>query len=211
MIEAVAEIFISYRRDAAKGRDFTARIYDRLQERFGKGKIFFDSESIVPGKLFDARIRAALEACRIFIPAIGKHWLQVKDGSELTEDYVQIEVSTALERHKDVIPLLLDGARIPSLSQLPESMARLRDYQWLEVRYIGFEYDVSRLIEHLEKDYRVSSPAKQVLLYFAAGLAVAVGLILIVSAGWSPHPAGLIAGGALAAVLGVAWWVVKRK
>jgi hypothetical protein len=61
-------------------------------------------------------------------------------------DFVRIEIAAALQRDIPVIPILLDGARMPRTSQLPDDLKELASRNGLDVRHASFHDDVEKLI-----------------------------------------------------------------
>ena len=67
----------------------------------------------------------------MLLAVIGPNWSDVRDehGNRRLDDpndFVRIEIAAALQRDIPVIPILLDGARIPKAGQLPETSRSLR-------------------------------------------------------------------------------------
>lgn len=65
------------------------------------------------------------------------------------DDFVRLEIEAALTRKVRVIPILVDGARMPRAEELPDSLARLVRRQSLELSPSRFEFDTSRLLKVL--------------------------------------------------------------
>jgi hypothetical protein len=144
-------IFISYRR--ADSADVTGRIYDRLREHFGKSAIFKDVDSIPPGVDFREHLEKAVGKCRIFLVVIGDRWLEAKDAKRRNrlqdpDDFVRIEIESALKRTIPIIPLLVRGASIPAEAKLPPSLRKLVYRNGISIRSDpDFHGDMDRLIE----------------------------------------------------------------
>ena len=119
-------IFISYRRQETA---FPAGwLYDRLRDRFGPDQVFKDVDNIDPGDEFVERITSAVEPCDVLLALIGDQWLTItnKKGQRRLddpEDYVRVAVETALTQNIQVIPILVDEARMPEVDELPPSLA----------------------------------------------------------------------------------------
>ena len=68
----------------------------------------------------------------ILLALIGRNWLsQGADASPRIndpKDYVRLEISAALSRNVRVLPVLIDGARMPSELELPESLRKLENH-----------------------------------------------------------------------------------
>ena len=58
-------IFISYRREESSYA--AGRLYDRLTDRFGTGRVFIDVDTIEPGVDFAQAIICAIEACEVLL------------------------------------------------------------------------------------------------------------------------------------------------
>lgn len=141
-------VFISYRRDEASA--YAGRLYDRLAARFGKEKVFFDAEDIGWGEDFVDIITAAAESCAVMIALISRGWARGAGGREGTDDYVRLEVATALGRKIRVIPILIQGASMPAPKELSEDLAPLARRNALALSDTRWERDVEDLIKSLE-------------------------------------------------------------
>ena len=142
------QIFISYRRDDSAG--YTRAIYDRLVQHFSKDRVFMDVDAIEPGLPFDEAIKHALDKCEVLLVVIGRHWLDTRDGLgpriNDPQDFVRLEIAAALSRNIRVIPVLLDGARMPGEDELPEALGALARRNALEIRNSRFDVDTGTLI-----------------------------------------------------------------
>jgi hypothetical protein len=130
-------IFISYRRDDSAG--YAGRLYDRLGQHFGSENIFIDIDTIEPGVDFVEVIAEAVSSCDLLIALIGQQWLTVTNAQgrrrlDDPEDFVRLEIQTALERNIRVIPALIRGATTPTSPELPEALTRLARLNWLIFR-----------------------------------------------------------------------------
>ena len=148
------QIFLCYRRDDTAG--YAGRLYDRLAARFGADRVFMDIDGIDLGTDFVEEIEKAVGSCKIQIVLIGKRWLTLTDNQgnrrlDDPEDYVRLEIESALKRKIRVIPALVAGAEMPGLESLPESLKPLRRRQGIEISHAGFDGDVAQLIKRLER------------------------------------------------------------
>jgi hypothetical protein len=66
-------------------------------------------------------------------------------------DYVRLEIASALAGNVRVIPLLVEGASMPREHELPDDLKPLARRQALEVSETRWEFDVGRLIDTLEE------------------------------------------------------------
>lgn len=146
-------IFISYRRDDSAGH--AGRIYDRLEEYYGPDRVFRDMEDIVAGDDFVDTIRTTIDVYEVMLVVIGPTWLNITDANgrrrlEDPEDFVRLEVAAALQRTGvRVIPVLVNGARMPHAEELPPPLAPLAWRHAHEVLDTRFVADVDHLIKTL--------------------------------------------------------------
>ncbi len=108
-------VFVSYEH---RDRELVRPIVQLL--RTGHPHVFFDQDSLAPGKLWRSQIDQAITAARLLIVAWCRH------ANESTE--VRREWELAIQLEKDVMPLLLDAT--------PVSVA-LAAYEHLDFRAIG--------------------------------------------------------------------------
>jgi hypothetical protein len=150
----VPAIFLSYRRgDTAP---VTARLADDLAGRFGRDQLFLDVETLAPGEDFARGLEHALRAAAVVLIVIGPDWLDVRlpDGTRRLDDpadFVRREVEAALASGVPVIPLLVDGARMPARTALPAALVPLADRQACELRASRWPADAERLLRLLEE------------------------------------------------------------
>lgn len=146
-------IFISYRR--ADSRSYTERIADVLTGEFGTSSIFQDVDDIPAGEDFRRVLREAVQSCDAVLVVIGREWLTVTDGAgqrrlDDPDDFVRIEVESALTQDKLIVPLLVDNASPLDANALPQSMRELAYRNVAPIRYNpDFSGDMGRLIRRL--------------------------------------------------------------
>jgi tetratricopeptide (TPR) repeat protein len=151
---AAGRIFISYRREETAYA--AGWLFDRLADRFGRGQIFKDVDSIQLGDDFVAVITTAVDSCDVLLALIGDQWLTISDEQGRPRlanpnDFVRLEIEAALTRNVRVIPILVEEARMPDADELPPSLAKLARRQALELSPARFEFDTSRLLNVLER------------------------------------------------------------
>ncbi len=146
-------IFISYRRSDSP--DATGRIYDRLVAEFGKAQVFKDVDSIPLGRDFRGHLNDIVGHCGVMLAIVGPRWTEARTPAgqrrlEDAEDFVRIELETALARDIPVVPVLVGHAQLPVASELPGSLASLVFRQSIEVRPDpDFHNDATRLVTAL--------------------------------------------------------------
>ena len=149
-----SRIFVSYRReDAAYPAGW---LFDRLVDHFGEGRVFRDVDSIELGDDFVERIMSAVGSCAVLLTVIGARWLTVtgKAGQRRLddpEDFVRLEIEAAFAHGVRVIPVLVDGAQMPQVTELPASLGNLAHKQALELSSNRFRLDTAHLLEELDR------------------------------------------------------------
>ena len=120
-----------------------------------------DVDALEPGVDFVKAIEKSVSFCDVLIAVIGKHWLTSSDEEgqhrlDNPEDYVRIEIATALKRDVRVIPVLVDGASIPKPRDLPDDLKSFVRRTAIEVRHTRFKDDCERLIVAIERAFEAA-------------------------------------------------------
>ena len=144
-------IFVSYRRDDCAGH--AGRLADRLVEHFGRDRIFVDVDSILAGEDFVTVIENAVGSCEILLAVMGRNWLSAGGTGRLDNpnDFVRLEIATALRRDIRVIPVLVQRATMPKAQDLPEDLIKLLRRNAIELSDHRWANDVDELINVMEK------------------------------------------------------------
>ena len=184
-MENSGKIFISYRRSDTEG--YAGRIFDRLKSHFGRNKIFMDVDTIQPGENFIEAIEDAVSSCEVLIALIGDEWLKITDeyGNfrlNTPNDFVKVEITTALKRGIRVIPVLLAGVSMPKARELPNELVSLTERNALEIRHGSFDADVDKLLVAIEKVFtRIAQEDKSTFQKFPLWAWFGIpGLIIII-------------------------------
>jgi uracil-DNA glycosylase family 4 len=146
-------IFINYRRQDSEG--YVGRLYDHLVQHFGSECVFMDVDSIQPGADFLKTLEEAVAACDVFIAVIGPQWLTITDESgsrrlDLWNDFVRIEIASALKQDKLIIPILVGQAQMPPPSALPEEIAALSRRNAIILSHQRFGHDIEKLVSAIK-------------------------------------------------------------
>jgi formylglycine-generating enzyme len=151
------KIFISYRRADLGGHAaaLVGRIFDRLAKHYGAANVFMDVDTIPPGMRFDQYIGDAVDKADVLLAVVGPQWVELMQArTEGGADYVRVEIEAALERAMPVVPLLIGGAGIPQVRELPETLSSLVLHNaYLVDSGRDFNAHVSRLIADLDRNY----------------------------------------------------------
>lgn len=148
----MSRIFINYRRQDTEG--YVGRIYDHLLRHFERDDIFMDVDAIHPGADFVKVLEDAIAQCDVLLAVIGPQWVNAVDENgerrlDQWNDFVRIEIATALEQNKLVIPVLVGRARMPSPKEIPEALAGLTRRHAVELSHQRFALDIDKLAESI--------------------------------------------------------------
>lgn len=157
------KVFICYRRK--DGAAFAGRVHDRLERDLGGDLLFMDVDAIPLGKNFVRVLEDEVGKCDVLLAVIGANWLDVRDedGTRCLDnqnDFVRVEIATALQRDIPVVPILIDGARLPRAQELPEGLQELPQRNALDVRHGSFHADMDKLIRWLKEEFNQEGLAK---------------------------------------------------
>lgn len=156
------DIFISYRRDG--GAETAKHLHDTLTR---KGyRVFYDIESLRSGP-FNEALYDEIDAATDFLLVLPPHGM---DRCADEGDWVRLEIERALEKEKNIIPIMLRGFEFPS--NLPESLSSIPLMNGLQANTDYFDAFINRLTtQFLKTPKPFPKPLKWVLI---AVLAVAI-------------------------------------
>jgi hypothetical protein len=144
------KIFINYRR----GDDPQAagRLFDRLQDIFEPQQLFLDVDNIAPGLDF----MRVLDERDVVLAVIGKGWIDARDAAgtrrlDDPDDFVRIEITSALNQGKRVIPVLIGDTPMPHPEELPEALRPLARRNAVRLTHERFRADTQGLVKALEQ------------------------------------------------------------
>ena len=122
-----------------------------------------DVAAIEPGRDFRKAIDQSVATCSVLLAVIGKEWLDSRDSMggrrlEDTNDFVRIELASALRRDIPVVPVLVRGATMPRAEQLPDDLKELAYRNAVELTHARWKSDVQVLIRSLGPCLEVPRP-----------------------------------------------------
>ena len=196
----MSNVFVSYRRQDSS--DITGRISDYLKAKHGAYSLFKDVDSIPAGEDFREILRDAVNQCDVVLAVIGKEWISAMDANgrrrvDDPNDYVRVEILTALERKIPVIPVLVENVAMPPAEELPEPLRPLVFRNAVPVRPDpDFHNDADRLSREVGRILKKRGRTKRAnLLTSPAGIAGVVTscalLIGLLAWHWWPGPVTL--------------------
>src|SRR5215469_3745395 len=154
-------IFISYRRDDSEGE--AGRLFDDLVRTFGEDSVFMDVSDINPGVDFRKAIDENVASCGVLLAMIGPQWCSIRNsagGRRLDDpnDFVRLEIASALARNIAVIPVLVHDAKMPRPEELPDNLKDLAFRNSVEITHARWNSDVQLLTEALTRYVAPSAP-----------------------------------------------------
>jgi len=134
----VTRVYLSYRR--GDSQRIAEQLTERLAEHFEVVAAAVEPESGV------------LQA-DVVVAVIDARWTDVmgQPRSDSSSDRASAEIGAALRSGVLVIPVLIDGARMPTRTELPESLAELAGKRAVIVGTDSFTSDSSQLISSIER------------------------------------------------------------
>lgn len=117
------QIFISYRREGGDG--LARSIYERLDK--DGYKCFFDNETLGSGR-FDTALYKQIDECTDFLLILPPSGL---DRCQNADDWVRLEIERAVEKKKNIIPIMMPDFEFPPEENLPKSMKEIPKLQSL--------------------------------------------------------------------------------
>lgn len=164
------DIFISYRRSSY---DIANLIATRLK---AEGySVFFDMEALRAGK-FNEQLYDVIDNCTDFVSVLPPEAL---DRCVNEDDWVRLEICRAIEKKKNIVPVMLNGFTWPS--PMPKGMEELRNYQALTANSIEY-FDMA--MERLQTRYLLSKRHLPVRKIMKVASIVVTALLAVVGILW---------------------------
>jgi TIR domain len=137
------KVFVSYRRDDVP--DFARSVSDRLKTVKGISSVFFDVQSLAPGQQFPKILIDEISQAEVVVVIIGDKWTG-RERIQSDEDFVHIEIASALRLEKRIIPVLAPNSIFPKEGELPSPLKPLAGYNALVVSHVSFDRDLELLV-----------------------------------------------------------------
>lgn len=179
----MATIFINYRRQDSRGTTFALR--EKLLKYFDDKEVFMDIEGLDAGEDFVDGLAKTVSLADVMIVMIGRDWLNIRDseGNQRLfkdDDFVRIEIASAISQGKKILPVLLEGTQMPDAADLPDDMKDLARRNAVDLRLNRIEDDARVIAEALRKLVPSKSISQRQMIMTAtaaAGVALVVGTL----------------------------------
>ena len=141
-------------------------LFDDLTLNFSEESVFMDVAAIEPGRDSKA-MDQSIANCSVLLAIVGLEWLEAKDASggdrclDDPNDFVRIELASALRRDIPVIPVLVRGARMPHVDRLPDDLKDLAYRNAVELTHARWKSDVQVLLRALRPFMEAPSGAER--------------------------------------------------
>ena len=146
------DIFISYKR---KSLPTANNLYYRLTTR--GFSTFFDLEEMGRDN-FNTQLLNYIENAKDVFVILEEGSLDACKEVDWEKDWFCHEIAFALEKRKNIIPILIDGYQMPSEDFFPE---RLKELRLKNAPVFNFSYFEAYLDKLIEKEYLISKPNLQ--------------------------------------------------
>jgi hypothetical protein len=151
--DLTTRVFLSYRREDSSMA--VQHLRESLGRLIGEDKIFRDVDSIPIGENFETVIGEAIRCASACLVVIGPNWLTATQGGRQRlfdqQDFVRIEVEQALKAAIEVIPVLVDGARMPNATELPAAIRKLAKLNALIIPWQSGIAKLGQRIDQIER------------------------------------------------------------
>jgi hypothetical protein len=151
----LSEIFINYRDDDDR---FAALLADdRLRAVFGHANVYRDGRRPAGAEPFPPELWRRVSASRVVLPFIGKQWLTLRGGSggrriDEPRDFVRSGLEAALAVGKPMVPVLLNGAAMPSAADLPPTLRGLAGHRGVRLGARTSGADLADLVQRVAEN-----------------------------------------------------------
>lgn len=182
-------------------------LFNQLAATLGRDAVFMDVANLDLGRDFREALHERLAACDLMLAIVGRGWVEGKGASgrrrlDDPNDYVRLEIAAALKRNIPVLPVLVQGVRMPSAEELPEDLGEFAFRNAFELSHNRWDSDVREMLKRLglgsaaearrfEASAEVAAPAPKALV--GAGLALlaqrrsrlVAGLLVVAAVAWA--------------------------
>ncbi|MGV7224095.1 MAG: WD40 repeat domain-containing protein [Nitrospinales bacterium] len=144
-------IFINYRADEL---GYARLLYQRMGDSFGIENVFMGAGENKPSG-DEIVFREKIELCDTMLVLIGPKWHSTRNTEYRSEFFQEFETSlqeikTALKQPRiTVIPILLDGSKMPEPQYLPPDLVELASRQAFPLTSDAWEREIPQLIESI--------------------------------------------------------------
>jgi hypothetical protein len=147
-------VFISYRRPITGVENhFAVRVQQAFVKKLGKRNVFYDKISLQPGVIWGKEIEKEVRATDFLVVVIDVDWIARQDELTKEDDWVRLEIETALQADKTIVSMLQDSINVPDALHkiIGELLARNAFPISSDIR--KFDTETNALIDNLRRQY----------------------------------------------------------
>ena len=132
-------------------------LYFQLEQKFTGERIFMDVEGdIRPGKDFVRIINQQVAECDVMLVMVGRGWLSAASDEgqrrlDNPEDFIRLEIESAIQLDKLVIPVLINKTDMPRASELPTTLKPFARFQAVRLTQERVRADMSGIANHISQ------------------------------------------------------------
>ncbi len=131
-------VYLSYSRSEAG--HVAERLHDSLVRRLGQDAVWSDV-TLSAGTSLGNEIRGAIGSCKVLVVILTRDFFQRDESFQL------LEIQTALDAGKPIVPVLSDDVTMPAADDLPPALRPLVQYQAFALRSPRMETDLEGLTD----------------------------------------------------------------
>lgn len=159
----LGHIFINYRRDDTQNA--AEQLKTALHALLPGISIYLDLVSNEGAENYRGKINTEIAQSNVFLCLIGPKWLEVcgpngEPRLHEVEDLVCEEIDSALDQGKVILPVLIDGAKMPSRTELPVAIKRLARHHAMPLTQSKRAMETGRIASRIAKLVKSQSPTK---------------------------------------------------
>jgi hypothetical protein len=114
-----------------------------------------DVDGVRPGQDFVRVLANTLSSTDVMLTVIGPRWIGLRNESgtrrlDEPKDFVATEIMEALTRNVPVVPVLVQGAKMPEPNQLPDNIRALATRQAVVLGSMTWNDDMDALFNYIE-------------------------------------------------------------
>jgi hypothetical protein len=122
-----------------------------------------DVSGISPGADYRKAIDDNVASCGVLLAVIGPAWSSIRNSAgdrrlDDPNDFVRLEIASALARNIAVIPVLVHDAKMPRPEELPDNLKDLAFRNSVEITHERWNSDVGLLTQALERYVAPGAP-----------------------------------------------------
>lgn len=176
-LERRPRVFLSYM--PTDSPTFAGRIHDRLSLRFGENNLIKDVETNSLGMDFHQAIENEVNNSDVMLIVMGKNWANYSTLED-TNNPIRLQLDAGLKRDNYLmIPLLVEGATMPTSDQLPESLRGLLQRRSAVIRdEPHFTNDTAWIANQIEQAFRANEPQRKLQYWWIGAALLAVILVI---------------------------------